>query len=212
MERKVCFISDTGSWWKRVVDACPKVDSAPCPHPCKQRVRVFKAEWGWGGQHAETTQSSRTVFFKLIISGLTSIILVVLDTVSLQFWGPFVPISLWSILGIVVSRVLGIMQLTFPPGHHAVNFSTWCFSVYKTAHRTWLRIFIYSPWERTKGAWLCLMTTLLLFDLLRRFSFVSTFLTSLIKLILLLKFSTSKRQAENMIERQGPYGLALFQN
>ena len=116
MERKVCFISDTGSWWERVADACPKVDSAPCPHPCKQRVRVFKAEWGWGGQHAETTQSSRTVFFKLIISGLTSIILVVLDTVSLQFWGPFVPISLWSILGIVVTRVLGIMQLTFPPG------------------------------------------------------------------------------------------------
>ena len=25
-------------------------------------------------------------------------------------------------------------------GHHASNFSTWCFSIYKTAHRTWLRI------------------------------------------------------------------------
>ena len=51
---------------------------------------------------------------------------------------------------------------------------------------------ICSPWERTKGPWLCLMTTLLLFSLLWLFSFVSTFLTSLIKLILWLKFSTGK--------------------
>ena len=57
---------------------------------------------------------------------------------------------------------------------------------------------IYSPWERTKGPWLCLLTTLLLFSLLWLFSFVSAFLTSLIKPILWLKFSTGKRQAENM--------------
>ena len=25
-------------------------------------------------------------------------------------------------------------------GHHVPNFSTWGFSVYKTAHRIWLRI------------------------------------------------------------------------
>ena len=41
---------------------------------------------------------------------------------------------------------------------------------------------IYSPWERTQGPWLCLMTTLLWFSLLCMFSFVSTFPTSLIKL------------------------------
>ena len=58
---------------------------------------------------------------------------------------------------------------------------------------------IYSPWERTKGPWLCLMTTWLLFILLRLFSFVSAFLTSLIKLILWLKFSTGKRQGKNMV-------------
>ena len=57
---------------------------------------------------------------------------------------------------------------------------------------------IYSPWERTKGPWLCLMTALL-FSLLRLFSFVSAFLTSLIKLILWPKFSTGKRQAEDMV-------------
>ena len=25
-------------------------------------------------------------------------------------------------------------------GHHAVNFLTWTFNIYKTAHRIWLRI------------------------------------------------------------------------
>ena len=45
-----------------------------------------------------------------------------------------------------------------------------------------------SPWEGTEGPWLCLMTTLSLFGLRRLFSFVSVFLTSLIKLILWLKF------------------------
>ena len=58
---------------------------------------------------------------------------------------------------------------------------------------------IYSPWERTKGPWLCLMTTLLLFSLLWLFSFVSAFFISLIKPILWLKFSTGKRQAENLL-------------
>ena len=58
---------------------------------------------------------------------------------------------------------------------------------------------IYSPWQRTKGPWPCLMTTLLLLILLRLFSFVSAFLTSLIKLTLWLKFSAGKRQAENMV-------------
>ena len=46
------------------------------------------------------------------------------------------------------------------------------------------------------------------------FSFVSAFLTSLIKLILWLKFSTGKRQAEDMGGGgggQGPYGPAPFQ-
>ena len=58
---------------------------------------------------------------------------------------------------------------------------------------------IYSPWERTKGPWLCLMITSLLFSLLRLFSFVSAFLTSLIQLIFWLKFSTGKRMAEDML-------------
>ena len=62
-----------------------------------------------GGLHAETAQSSLTVIFKLVISGLTSIILVVLGTVNHRFQGPFVPISLWPFLGIVAAHVLGIV-------------------------------------------------------------------------------------------------------
>ena len=58
---------------------------------------------------------------------------------------------------------------------------------------------VYNPWRRTKGPWLCLMTTLLLFSLLWLLSFVSALFTFLIKLILWLKFSTGKRQAEDML-------------
>ena len=57
--------------------------------------------------HAETEQSFLTVTFKLIIGGLTGIILVVLGTVNLQFQGLFVPISLRPVLKIVAAYVVG---------------------------------------------------------------------------------------------------------
>ena len=57
-------------------------------------------------------------------------------------------------------------------------------SVCKTGHRIWLRILsIALEKELEVLPWLCLMITLL-FSLLRLFSFVSAFLTFLIKLIL----------------------------
>ena len=59
-----------------------------------------------GGGDGATCRNS-TVIFKLVISGLTSIILVVLGTVNLQFWGALVPISLGTFLGIVAAQVLG---------------------------------------------------------------------------------------------------------
>ena len=63
---------------------------------------------------------------------------------------------------------------------------------------------IYSPWgKKTQGPWLCLMTTLLLFSLLWLFFFVSAFPTSLIKLILWVKFSTDKRQTEDIVGMRG---------
>ena len=60
-----------------------------------------------GGLCAEVAQSSLRVIFKLVISGLTSIILIVLGTVNLQFQGQFVPVSLWSVLRIMAAHVLG---------------------------------------------------------------------------------------------------------
>ena len=57
--------------------------------------------------HAVTVHSSLPVIFRLVVGGLTSVILVVLGIVNLQLQGPFVPISLKSLLGIVAVYVLG---------------------------------------------------------------------------------------------------------
>ena len=43
---------------------------------------------------------------KVVISGLTGMISIILGAVNLQFQGPFVPISLQSVLRIVASHVL----------------------------------------------------------------------------------------------------------
>ena len=58
------------------------------------------------GLHRETAQSALTVIFKLVTGDLTSVIVIVLDTVDLQFQGPFVPISLRPVLGIVAAYVV----------------------------------------------------------------------------------------------------------
>ena len=47
-----------------------------------------------------------TVILKLVISGLTSIILIVLGTVNLQLQGQFVPIFLKPVLRIVAVYVM----------------------------------------------------------------------------------------------------------
>ena len=57
------------------------------------------------GLHAETAQSSLTP--SSVGHQLISIILVVLGTVNLQFWGALVPISLGTFLGIVAVQALG---------------------------------------------------------------------------------------------------------
>ena len=100
MERKVCFISDSGNVRGRMVDICPPDSPLPSPQARGERHLVGQ------GLHEETADHL-TVIFKLVISGLTSIILNVSGTVNLQFQGPFFPISLRSILGIVATQVLG---------------------------------------------------------------------------------------------------------
>ena len=65
---------------------------------------------------AETAVSSNSRL-QLVTSGLTSILLVVLGTVHLQFWGALVAVSLWSLLEIGSScpgYSLVIMWLTSP--------------------------------------------------------------------------------------------------
>ena len=50
-------------------------------------------------------QSALAVILKLVISGLTSVILIVLGTVSVQFQGPLVPISLRPVLRVVATHI-----------------------------------------------------------------------------------------------------------
>ena len=88
--------------------------------------------------HAKTAQSALTVILKLVITLLTSVILIVLSTVNIQFQGRFSSISLRLILRTVATYVmttgLVIMQLTSSPGGG--------FSIYKTAHRICLRMYL----------------------------------------------------------------------
>ena len=84
--------------------------------------------------HTETAESALIVIFKLIIGGLTSIILVALGTDNLQFWKALVRTSLQSVLRIVDAQVLGTVWSSCSPLLRLV------FCVYKAAHRTQLRI------------------------------------------------------------------------
>ena len=85
------------------MDACPKADFPPSPH--NQWSGAFTDR---GRRlHTEKTWPALKVILEIShLCGLTSIILVVLGTVNLQFQGAFVPISLWSVLGIVAAHVL----------------------------------------------------------------------------------------------------------
>ena len=103
MERTVCSNSDAGNWsgegWQK------PVQRSTSPPLTVSGARAFIDRWR--GLHAETAQSALTVIYKLVVGGLTSVILIVSGTVNLQSQGPSVPISLRPGLGIVVAYVLG---------------------------------------------------------------------------------------------------------
>ena len=150
--------------------------------------------------HAETAQSAPTAVFRLVTGGLTSTILIVLGTVNLQFQGPIFPHvfevssqNFGSLSCGFTLESLVIMQLT--P-------SIWGFIIYKTAHRIWLRIL------GTKRS-LTMLNDYIIIIWSPSFSFVSVFLISLIKLILWLKFSTDKRQAEDKGRWDKHHGVLL---
>ena len=78
---KVCFILEARKWWLEVGGWTPVRRSAPLPgQPVGKSFDKHRE-----GLHAETAQSALTVILKLVTGGLTSIILIVLSTVSLQF-------------------------------------------------------------------------------------------------------------------------------
>ena len=81
MERKVCFILDPSSREERGEGRLLSKDGFPLTD--KQWARVF-IDRGMG-LCAETAQLALAVILKLIISGLISIILIVLSIVNLQF-------------------------------------------------------------------------------------------------------------------------------
>ena len=65
--------------------SCPKVSS---PHPDKLWVRAFIDRGR--GLHPETAQSAQVLILKLVIGGLTDVILIALSTVNLaccDSWG-----------------------------------------------------------------------------------------------------------------------------
>ena len=57
-----------------------------------------KSFYRLGGGVYMLKQSALTVILKLVIGGLISIILIVLSTINLQFWGRFVSIALRPVL------------------------------------------------------------------------------------------------------------------
>ena len=105
----------------------------PIPPTDKQGIRAFIDRVGIGVTCRNSTVIS-DCHLQLVISGLTSIMLLVLGTVNLQFGCAFVPISFQSVLRTVAA------QVQVQSGHHVGNSSTWCFGTYKTAHRIRLRI------------------------------------------------------------------------
>ena len=111
-------------WWKRkfalfqmpaTAGECRHLSrgwlSPPPPHTlASSGARAFTDRRR--GLNAETVQPALTVIFKLVIGGLTNIILAVLGTVNLQFQGPFVPIPLRPVLRNVVAHVMGTVWLS----------------------------------------------------------------------------------------------------
>ena len=138
VKRKVCFISDAcnqrGEGGQHLFKGL--LPSPPTPLPLdKQGVRPFIDRVRQGRLHAETAQSALTAF-KLVISGLTSVILIVLGTVV------SVPGSICSHFFEAGSRNCGSLC----PGYSLVivqsTSSTWVFRIYETAHRIRLRNYL----------------------------------------------------------------------
>ena len=103
VEREVCFISDAGNWEWRVRTP---VQSPTSPLPLTVGAFIDRVLVVVGGVTCRNSAVISKVVFRLVLSGLTSITLVVLGAVNLQFWGALVPLSLRPILGTVAAEVV----------------------------------------------------------------------------------------------------------
>ena len=84
--------------------------STPCADNQWGRSFFRQTVGGGGWLHAETAQTALKVIFKLVIGGLTSVILIVLGTVNLWFQGRFVSTSLRPVLRTVAVHVVGTVR------------------------------------------------------------------------------------------------------
>ena len=97
-KRKVCFNSDARNWGEG-----GHLFKGQLPHLQPEEEELL---WTEEGSYLQTKYSQAlTVIFKLVIGGLTSIILVVLGTVNLQFQGCLVCISLRPVLITVAAYI-----------------------------------------------------------------------------------------------------------
>ena len=127
VERKVCFILDAGNCRGGMADICPKADS---PYPDKQWVSAFIDRVERAGLHAETPVISNSH----LQTG---------HQWSDQNQPACFRYSWSSVPGSICSHFFAVNSRNCNsscPGYSlVVHFSTWCFDIYKTAHRIWLR-------------------------------------------------------------------------
>lgn len=104
-ERNVSSILDAGHWW--VGQGTPVQRPSPLLQPVGNWARASVGRWRelW----TSTVQSALTVISKLVLSGLTSVTVIVLSTINLQYQGQFVPNFLRQILRIVADYVMAIV-------------------------------------------------------------------------------------------------------
>lgn len=160
LERKACFILDANNGVGGAGHSVQRADFSPLTISGQE---LLLAE---GGGHTQKQHSLiRGSSWNGSCGGLTSVILIVLSAVHLQFQGRFVPISLRPVLGTVAAYVTATVWSScserLPPSGGSQYL--------QDSSQLMAQNISYSPWAGTKGPWLCLMTKLLLFGLIWRF-------------------------------------------
>ena len=144
------------------------------PHTPLTDNQWAKVFIGWGrGWYAEMAQSPLTVILKEVICGIISVILIVLNTVNLQFQGAG------------HSRLLEAAYVQLQSGHDAVSFFHMAEVSLSMSQLVGYRSGCYlQPLRRNYKSFAVLNDWTIIWHPLTVFPFILCFLTSLIKLIL----------------------------